>query len=107
MREFVIKYWLEVVFGAVAAGLATAYKLLSKKVHKQICDQKSLRDGTQALLRNEIIKEYDKYIERGYIPIYAMENVSSMYEAYHSLGGNGTITKLMEELRELPTKQKG
>jgi hypothetical protein len=27
-----------------------------------------------------------------------------MYDAYHALGGNGTVTKLMEELRELPVK---
>ena len=106
MRDFIIKYWVEALFGVIAAGLGWAYKKLSKRVQRQVSDQKSLRDGTQALLRNEIIKEYDKYIERGYIPIYAMENVTSLYRAYHALGGNGTITKLMDELKELPTKQK-
>ena len=105
MREFIIKYWIEVAFGAVAAGLGAAFKVLSKRVHKQLCDQQSLRDGTQALLRNEIIKEYDKYMGREWIPIYAMENMNDMYQAYHALGGNGTITKLMEEIRELPSRE--
>ena len=38
-----------------------------------------------------------------YIPIYAMENIGEMYKAYHRLGGNGTITKLVEELKKLPS----
>ena len=42
-------------------------------------------------------------MEKGYIPIYAMENVLESYNAYHSLGGNGTITKMVEELKQLPT----
>ena len=32
-----------------------------------------------------------------------MENVLESYAAYHSLGGNGTITKMVEELKQLPT----
>ena len=82
-----------------------AFKVLSKRVQKQLCDQQSLREGTQALLRNEIIKEYDKYMGREWIPIYAMENMNAMYKAYRALGGNGTITKLMEEIRELPSRE--
>ena len=60
--------------------------------------------GLQALLRNEIIREYNKYIRLGSIPIYAMENMDAMYEQYSNLGGNGTITALMEKIRELPTE---
>jgi hypothetical protein len=78
---------------------------LTKKVHRLINDQKSQRQGLQALLRNQIISCYDKYSEREWIPIYAMENVLSMYDAYHGLGGNGTITKLIDELKELPSKE--
>lgn len=105
MREFVIRYWLEAIFGAVIMGFGAAYKYLSKIVYKQIGDQKSLRDGTQALLRNQIIHSYDKYMEQGWIPIYGRENVLDMYKAYHALDGNGTITKLMDEIMELPSKE--
>lgn len=105
MKEFILRYWMEALFGAIVASLGLCYKALSKKVQKQIADRKSLREGTQALLRNELIKEYDKYMERGWIPVYGMENVTSMYNAYHSLGGNGAITKLIDELNELPSKK--
>ena len=29
-----------------------------------------------------------------------------MYDEYHKLGGNGTVTKLMEDLKELPVRDK-
>lgn len=98
MIEFILKYWLQVVFGLLITGLGVAYK----KIHCLVSDQKSLREGTQALLRNEIIRSYDKYKERGWIPIYALDNVLAMYEAYHALKGNGTVTGLVKELKGLP-----
>lgn len=33
-----------------------------------------------------------------------MENVEAMYKQYHALGGNGTITELVERLKEMPTE---
>jgi hypothetical protein len=104
MKNFIIKYWLQFVFASAAGGLGVAYRALAKRIHKQSCDQKALKDGTQSLLRSEIIRCYDVYTERGYISIHGLESVLAMYDAYHALGGNGTVTKLMEELRELPVK---
>lgn len=59
-------------------------------------------NGLQALLRNELIDAYHHYEEKGELPIYAMENIQKMYDAYHNLGGNGTITKLYNKLQKLP-----
>ena len=39
--------------------------------------------GVRSLLRKEIIDEYNHYMDIGYIPIYALENVVEMYKAYH------------------------
>jgi hypothetical protein len=35
-----------------------------------------------------------------------LEAAEKMYTEYHNLGGNGTVTKLMEDLRELPVRDK-
>lgn len=59
--------------------------------------------GVRSLLRQQIIDVYNHYMDKGYIPIYAMENVNDMYKAYHRLGGNGTCTKIVQELTELPS----
>lgn len=102
-KTLFINNWVEVIFGLIMAGIIAFYKKLSIKIHKQINDEKAVKNGTLALLRNQIIQNYEKYIDREWIPIYAIENVLELYDAYHTLGGNGTITKLVDELKELPS----
>lgn len=73
--------------------------------------QKKDRDansrGTMLLLRVQIIEYHDKYVREGKIPSYAYENFDEMYSAYHELGGNGMITKMYEEVKELHLREKG
>lgn len=73
-------------------------------------NQKKDRDanskGTMLLLRVQLIEYHDKYIALGEIPSYAYENFNDMYQAYHTLGGNGMVTKMKEEIEELHLKQK-
>ena len=104
MKEFLIRYWLEVGFGVIIAALGAGYKCLAARVQQQIKNQRSLCEGTKALLRNEIIRSYDKYVAKGWMPVYGRENVQAMYDSYHALAGNGSIDQLMKELRELPSK---
>lgn len=74
-------------------------------------NQKKDRDantkGTMLLLRVQLIEYHDKYTARGYIPTYAYENFLEMYQAYHDLGGNGTITKMKEEIDALHLRKTG
>lgn len=73
-------------------------------------NQKKDRDanskGTMLLLRVQLIEYHDKYIKLCDIPSYAYENFMEMYDAYHALGGNGMITKMMHEIEELHLKKK-
>ena len=73
-------------------------------------NQKKDRDanskGTMLLLRVELIEYHDKYMRLGDIPSYAYENFLEKYDAYHALGGNGMITKMMHEIEELHLKKK-
>ncbi len=63
--------------------------------------------GTMLLLRVQLIEYHTKYMKLGEIPSYAYDNFAEMYEAYHDLGGNGMITKMYEELKELHIKNGG
>ncbi len=91
------EYWLTWVCGLLASTALAWAKLLSRR-------QKASRNALKSLLRQSIIQAYDKYMEREWIPIYAIESVNEMYEDYHALGGNGTIKGLVEQLRKLPNK---
>lgn len=67
----------------------------------------ALVNGLQAILRDRLVSAYNHYEEKGELPIYAMENIQKMYDAYHNLGGNGTITKLYNKLQKLPQSKEG
>ena len=74
-------------------------------------NQKKDRDanskGTMLLLRVQLIEYHDKYMRLGSIPSYAYDNFCEMYNAYHKLGGNGMITKMMHEIEDLHLREKG
>ena len=76
-------------------------------LQRQKRDRDANSKGTMLLLRVQLIEYHDKYMEQGNIPSYAYDNFIEMYEAYHELGGNGMVTKMYEEIRELHLKKKG
>lgn len=102
--EWMARYWLEALFGVVLAAMAAGYRRLAKRLKSRNEKDKALENGVRAILRNDIITLADKYLDAGDIPVYALETITGMYEAYHELGGNGTITKLVEEVKKLPTR---
>ena len=62
--------------------------------------------GVQALLRDRLYYEYNKYMERGYAPIYAKENFENMWQQYHNLGVNGVMDEVHNTFMELPTERR-
>lgn len=93
----IIKTVLTVVITAAVSGALT-YLSVQVKMFK------TLKEGLLSLLRAEIIRSYDKYTKKEYCPIYAKDAITKAYNAYHALGGNGTITSLYNEVMELPTE---
>lgn len=91
-------YVITAVVAAVLGFIVAKVKLLAK-------EQNALKAGILSLLRGDIIRSHDKYTEKGYCPLYAREATEKAYQAYHALGGNGSITGLWEEIQRLPTKK--
>lgn len=56
--------------------------------------------GLLAILRNEIVTIYSDWQKAGKhdLPLYEREILSQTYQAYHSLGGNGTVSELFAEM---------
>jgi len=97
MMDFIIKYWLETVFGLALAGLSFCFNDLRKKYN----EQKALKAGLVAILHDRLFQSCMYFIEKGEIPLSALKNIEHMYKAYHNLGGNGTGTELYERTQEL------
>ena len=62
----------------------------------------AVKKGVQALLRSQMIADYNKWSEKGYAPIYARENFENCWKRYHALGENGVMDDLHEKFLDLP-----
>ena len=94
-------WWLTWAFGLLAGYLIVKVKGIKDKQSAAEKQQNALEEGVQALLRGELIRSYEKYHEQGYISVHGLEAVNKAYDAYHELGGNGTITGLVGDMREM------
>lgn len=63
--------------------------------------ERALEDGVVCLLRKELIQDYEKWTDKGYITSTALANGLLMYDAYKALGGNGMVDHMKEEIEEL------
>lgn len=72
-----------------------------KEEHERKAENEAIREGMQAILRDRIIQMYIHCEEKKDVPLYAMENMTHMYNAYHTLGGNGAISAIFEKFKKL------
>lgn len=87
----------------VPALILAVFKYLWSQIKHNTEDSKALKAGIQALLRAQMINDFNKYSEKGYAPIYARESFENCWRQYHSLGVNGVMDDLHEKFLELPT----
>ena len=97
MLDLIVKWAVPFVCGSVVSGCIAYIAAIRKK-------NKALEDGVQCLLRAEIIRNHDKYIDKSFCPIYAKEALKRAYKAYHALGGNDVATELFHDTLKLPTE---
>ena len=68
---------------------------------EQRAERNANNKGMILLLRVKMIEYHKEWTERGYITAHGIENFLEMYDAYHSLGGNGMVTHLKEDVQKL------
>ena len=98
MYDACIKWLIPFICGGIVSlggVIVSRLKLERKK-------QGAVELGLQCLLRAEIIRQYEKWNEKNYCPIYAKEALKRAYDSYHTLGGNDVATGLYEGTMELP-----
>lgn len=119
--------WVAIIGGAFALInmiLSTVSSFISKRQTKRAADQEAehtalkqrmnqyleriddVEVGLQSLLRLEIIRSHEKYMDRKFCPLYAKESLTRAYKSYHKLGGNDVATDLYNELMDLPLEPK-
>lgn len=101
MWEWLVKYWLEVLFGLVTAGIGIALRRISKALRKEKKRNQAIEDGVRDILRMQILDTYEKCMLAGKISVSRKDAIDSAYRSYHALGGNGTITQVHNEIMEM------
>lgn len=102
MWDFIVKYWVEVLFGAITAGLSAAYAHLAKRFKAEKKKNQAIENGLRGILRIQILDTYDKCVADGKrISVSRKDAVVSIYQSYVALGNgenDDTIKTLYDEL---------
>lgn len=101
MENFLIQTYTAALPIVLTAFMGYIIWLLKQQKH----DRDANSQGTMLLLRVQLIEYHDKYMCLGYIPSYVFDSFCEMYGAYHALGGNGMITRMFEEIKQLPIRK--
>lgn len=107
-----MEYLITISVSVASAMLAFILQSVTKENHRLKTEKENserqkldaLENGVVCLLRKELIADYEKWMDKGYITQTALEHGLHMYDAYKSLGGNGMVEQMKEEIQELPIK---
>lgn len=100
MLDWIIRYWVQWLFGLIGAALLAGYRRLVK----QEKERKAIKAGLLAILHDRLYAECSRYIAQGSIDTDGLRNMDYLYRSYHALGGNGTGTELYNRAKALPIR---
>ena len=83
-------------------GLLKVPKKKKAEEAKKAEDQQLIKKGIQALLKNDLKVRYDYWLEQGYAPEDARDDLEAEYQIYHSLGRNGVMDSRRNRFLALP-----
>lgn len=108
MEEFVINYGFQTAFGIIVSFISVWCKRLSVSLKERRAEQEALKTAMIAILHDRLFHICNVYLLMGYIPVEKSEeildNAKIVYEAYHTLGGNGTGTEVYSKFKGLKIK---
>lgn len=87
------------IVGAIVASIVALIKAQSQGA---IDTNKALQQGMRQLLWGELKREYKDAVDNNGMTVTDRRHLESVYSAYHTLGGNGTGTRLYNDAMSLP-----
>jgi hypothetical protein len=77
-----------------------------KKANLQMdSDLQLIKKGMQAILKNDLKVRYEYWMEEGYAPDDARDDLEAEYRIYHALGKNGVMDGRRAKFLNLPTER--
>jgi len=106
MLEFIAENWVKWLFAGVTALLGFLYRKIELTLKAEQQKNAAIAAGVQALLRESIVSNYNRYSDKGFCPIYAKESLKRVYLAYHALDGNDVATELYRKILAMPEEKR-
>ncbi len=103
--NFIEANWVQWLFAVALSALAWLYRNIAARLKLEQAKNEAIAEGVQSLLRESIVSNYNKYLEKGACPIYAKESIKKVYASYHKLGGNDVATELYRKLLAMPEQE--
>ena len=98
----------EIIVAVISTGITCFVGYIFNKFKEMqkesAAHEEALRIGLLALCRDRILQGYRYYKRNGGISSQDLETMQKLYSAYHTLGGNGTITAVWSKIKHLPLK---
>lgn len=85
-------------------GVPSLFLALVAFIKAQVAQNKALRLGLQAILRDRLLQSYKYYSDAGYADEDDRCNWENMYQQYHALGQNGVMDDIRTKFFQLPTR---
>ena len=90
------------MFSAAIIAVAANF---GKRIKENDKETTAVKLGVQAMLRAQMISEYNKAKDKGYAPIYAKDNFHNRWDNYHNLGANGVMDAIKDEYLAMPNRK--
>lgn len=100
--DYIAVHWVQWLFAVVSGALALGYKTIATRLKEEQQKNDAIARGVQCLLRDSIVSSYNRYSDKGYMPIYAKESLKSAFKAYSKLGGNDVAEQLYQKMLHMP-----
>lgn len=100
--DYIFEHWTQIIGVLSLLGQLGVIKFVYS-LYKDSRQKATARDAAlKCLLRQGIYDTYHKGEKDGWLPFYALENATEMYQSYVALEGNGTVPAIYKKITEFP-----
>ena len=103
--EDILQWITPLISAAATCIIGYFFKKLKEIADKRELEELASRNVLIGLCRDRILHGYRYYRQHGGISSQDLETMTNLYNAYHALGGNDTITTIYEKIKHLPIKE--
>ncbi len=98
MIEFIIHYWIQILFGLLISLFSYFVKILRN--YKKTLD--TTNEGVVVILKCKIIELFNKLKNQDTITVYEKENILDLYNVYKKLECCDVVDDLIKKINNIP-----